>query len=253
MNVKDNRQHRIALQATFTAGLLLVWYAGHLWIPLLPTPTAVVGAFQTQLQNGALISALLQSLYAILLGFGIAVLVGIPLGFLMGISSTLELLLDPYVNALYVVPLAGLIPAMILWFGSGLEIRVVVVFLFAVFPILINTLEGAKTTPEEYVKIAKSFGASTPFIVRNVLLPHDVPYIVAGLRLGMGLAVRGLVVTELIVSVTGFGQIINEWGASLRMEGVLSVVIVLMSLGVVSTWLLNVAADLLVNWDTAEV
>lgn len=242
-----------ALQSVMGVLILLVWHVGHLINPrAIPTLPMVVDAFLVQFYSGALVDAFVAALYAIAIGYALAIVFGIPIGFVMGRKPSLELFADPYVNAMYVLPVAGLIPAMILWFGAGLQIRIIVVFVFAVFPILINSMNGSKNVPDNFLKIAQSFGANNVYVLRNVVLPSSLPYIVVGLRLGAGLAVKGLVVTELLISVTGFGQLIHEWSTAFRMEGVFSVVIVLMLLGVVFTWIISQFESYLVHWEYSE-
>lgn len=232
-------------------GLLLVglYYVVQMSIvPALPRPTLIFQAFGAQLQQG-LPAALWDALKAILVGFAVATVVGIPLGIVMGVNRLAEQILDPYVNALYVIPYAALVPAFIAWFGTGLQVRLVITFMFALFPIVINTLEGAKTTPENLVEVTRSFNADRLFILKNVVLPHEMPYIFAGLRLGLGRAVKGLVVAEILISVTGLGGILTQWSSAFKLEGVLSVILVLMSLGILLPWLFQKMLARLLWWD----
>lgn len=235
-----HRTHRAVLQALFGLLLLGIWYAAHLENPVaIPLPTEVVSAFQAQIEDGSLPTAMTNALYAIFTGYALAILVGISVGLIMGLNEVSEVLLDPYVSVLYVTPLAAIVPALIIWFGTGFQVRVFTVFFLAVFAILVNTLEGVKTTPKELVDVARSFNGSTLQVIRHVIIPHEIPYIMAGLRLGINLAVKGLVVAEIVIAVTGFGGIITAWGTAFRMEGVFSVVLTLMLLGIVLTGVLK--------------
>lgn len=240
---------KLPLQVGFGVFLIALYYVAQLWlVPTLPTPSAIVNALVIQLEQG-LVDAIVEALRAILLGFAIAVAVGIPVGVVMGVNRVAEQLLDPYVNALYVIPYAALVPAFIIWFGTGFTVRLVVTFMFALFPIAINTLEGAKTTPVNLIEVAQSFNAGRLFILKNVVLPHELPYILAGLRLGVGRAVKGLVVAEILISVSGIGGILTQWSAAYRLEGVASIVLILMLLGIVLPWLFNQLYDLVIWWD----
>lgn len=248
------RRHQLVYQVGFGVSLLVLWIvAGAIWPRVFPYPWLIVDAFGQQVSTGEMGEAVYYALQAIVLGYLLAVIVGISVGLAMGLSEVAEEFFDPYLDALYAMPFAALIPAMIIWFGTGLRIRVVVVFFFAVFPITINTLEGARSIPAAYTELTQSFGADGLYFVRNIVIPYELPYILAGLRLGSGLAVRGLVVTELLVSVTGFGELITKWSAAFRMEGVVSVVLVLMFLGISSTWLLHQAEERLIAWDVSVV
>ncbi|RQH02335.1 ABC transporter permease [Natrarchaeobius oligotrophus] len=248
----DDRNHQLILQAGFGVFLLALYSAfAYLGYPSerIPSILMIVEALQVQIAEEGLLGAVWDALYAIFIGFFLATLVGIPMGILMGVSRTIEELLDPYVNAIYVVPYAAIVPALIVWFGTGIRIRVAICFLFAFFPIVINSFEGARTTPEGLLEVAESFNASWLFTMKNVVLPYEIPYILAGLRMGIGRAVRGLVLVEIIVAVTGLGGLIQNWSAAFRLEGVISVVLVLMFLGVTLPWLMGKVYDRLIWWD----
>lgn len=235
-----NRSHRALLQAVFGIGLLGVWYVAHLNNPVaIPLPTEVVSAFGVQIEDGSLPTAMTNALHAIFMGYALAIVVGIGVGLLMGLSRLSEVVLDPYVSVLYVTPLAAIVPALIIWFGTGFQVRVFTAFFLSVFAILVNTFEGVKTTPRELVDVGRSFNGSRYQIIRHIVIPYEIPYIMAGLRLGINLAVKGLVVAEIVIAVTGFGGIITDWGTAFRMEGVFSVVLTLMLLGIVLTGLLK--------------
>lgn len=249
----DRRPHQLALQGGFGIFLFLVYVGLALTaVQQLPLPHLIVDALIVQVNDQGLIQALQDALWAIFAGFFAAVLVGIPLGLAMGVNQLVEEFFDPYVNALYVMPIAALVPAFIIWFGTGLQVRLVIVFIFAVFPIVINTFEGAKTAPSNLLEVARSFNASKRFMIQNVVIPHEIPYILAGLRLGIGRAVKGLVVTEIVVAVSGIGGILKSWSASYRLEGVISIVLVLMVLGILLPWLLKQIHERIIWWDVSH-
>lgn len=248
----DRSSHRAGLQVAFFAVVLAGYVLVASAVDVIPYPGEIVGAFGTQVTEGGLLEAVVEALYAVFVGFTLAALVGIPVGLVMGVSEIAEEFLDPYLDALYALPLAAIVPAMIIWFGTGFNVRVAGVFFFALFPILINTLEGAKDTPQGLLEAARSFGAGRYFLVRHIVVPHEITYIATGLRLGINLAVKGLVVVEIIVSVSGFGELIYRWGAAVQLEGVFSVVLTLMALGIALTWLLGLVEDRLIHWDVSE-
>lgn len=231
-----------------------LWYGLHFLFPAaFPTPLQVLDALLIQIKNEGLVGAIIDAMYAIFTGFFFAVLVGVPLGLLMGLSQYAEYIFDPYLNALYVTPFSALVPALIAWFGTGIEIRVLVCFFFAIFPITINVLEGAKMAPRELQEVVQSFGGNSYHLIKTVILPYEVPYLAAGLRLGIGRSVKGLVISELLIAVSGLGGILTSWSSSFDMSGVFSVVIVLMSMGILLTWLLKKLEGLLIDWDVSDV
>ncbi len=251
----DNRRHQLLLQAAFGLFLLALYSGVAIWFmpETLPLPGEIVAAFETQITEQGLATAVEQALYSIFAGFVLAAIIGIPLGVVMGINQLVEELVDPYINGLYVLPYAALVPALIIWFGTGTTVRVVITFSFALFPIVINSFEGARTTPPNLIEVARSFNAGRLFILKSVVVPHEIPYILAGLRMGIGRAVRGLVVVEILVAVTGLGGLIQQWSAAYRLEGVISVVLVLMGLGIVLPWLFDKVYQRLIWWDISQV
>lgn len=233
--------------------LLAALHALHVAYPdVVPGPTSIASSLFVQLMSGELPSAVLHGLLAILLGFSTAVAVGVPVGLAMGSRWQLEAALEPYVYALYVAPFAALVPAFVIWFGTGIEVRVIVVFFFALFPIAVNTHQGAKSTPASLVDAVRSFGAGTRYVLVNVVVPHEIPYVMAGLRIGIGRAVKGLIVAELLVSVSGFGAIITRWSSAFRLDGLIGVVLVIMGLGIVLTWAVGRLERSLVHWDRSH-
>lgn len=249
----EQRSHRIGLQAGFGVFLFAVYVVAAMTVvEQLPMPDLIVDAFVQQVEEEGMIDAFAYAMRAILLGFFTAVVVGIPLGLAMGVNQFVEEFMDPYVNALYVVPFAALVPAFIIWFGTGLQVRWVIVFMFAVFPIIINTFEGAKTAPDNLLEVADSFNAGRMFKIKSVIVPHEIPYILAGLRLGIGRAVKGLVVTEIIVAVSGIGGILKAWSAAYKLEGVISIVLALMILGILLPWVLKVIHQRVIWWDPSH-
>lgn len=249
----ENRSHRLAGQAASVVAVLVAWYVANAVSPsIFPRPELILAAFGDQLLEDDLAIATALALQAILFGYGLAIVAGVPIGLLVGLDRLAEEVLDPYLYALYVTPFAALIPALVAWFGTGFTIRVIVVFFFALFPIVINTQQGAKDAPAALLDAIRSFGADRWFLIRHVVVPHEIPYIAAGLRIGIGRAVKGLVVTELLVSVTGLGGILTRWSSAFRLEGVFSVVLVLMAIGVALSWLLRRAENRFVHWNAGR-
>src|SRR5438093_12400722 len=122
---------------------------------------------------------------AFLSGIGLSIAVGLPAGLIIGRSSTLEALLDPYVTALNATPRIVWLPLLILWFGIGIWSKIVIVFAGAVFPMLINTYVGVKNVDRVLVNVVRSFGANEWQVMKVVVLPNSLPYIIAGLALTM--------------------------------------------------------------------
>lgn len=215
---------------------------------------AIFEAFVEQVEEDDLIGSLGRSLYTLFAGFALGAVVGIAAGILMGVNRTAEAVFNPYVSAIYVTPISAVIPILILIGGSTFGTRVAIVFLFVVFEVLITTYEGTKSTPTAALDVARSFGAGRAFLFRKVIVPHDLPYILAGLRLGIGRGVRGLILAELLIEFVNLGAIIRVWQDQFRTAGVLSITALLMVLGIVLTVAIAKSSDRLLPWmEEAEV
>ncbi|WP_370324399.1 ABC transporter permease [Euzebya sp.] len=213
---------------------LAVWeyFGRRLGTFFLAPPSTLVSAFGEMIASGELVDALLDSLASLALGFGIAVAVGVPLGFAMGWYGPVGRTLNPFVSAGYVVPTAALVPVFIIWFGLGLTARVVTVLLFCVFEIIISTYTGVRNVDPVLVDAAKAFGANRRQLFVKVVSRASLPYIFAGLRMGAARAVKGMVVAELLFAVTGLGGVIQTAANYYRTDKVFVLVIVLAVLGV---------------------
>ncbi len=171
-------------------------------------PSAIAVAFWDLTRSGKLGAALFQSLQPFALGYGLAILVGVPLGLVTGRFRSVEAALGLYITAGYAMPLVALVPLLILWFGLGFAVKVAVVFLMAIFPICINTWLGVAAVPKTLIELGKSFVASDATILRRIVLPATLPYIMAGIRLAVGRAVVAMVIAEFFTAISGLGGII---------------------------------------------
>ncbi|HWP29009.1 MAG TPA: ABC transporter permease [Chloroflexota bacterium] len=165
-------------------------------------------AFVKLARNGELWKHTSVSLQEFALGFAAAAVVGIVLGLLLATSPKLRDYVEPWVSFLYAVPLVAIAPLFIVAFGIGIMSKVVVIFLVAVFIIIVNTEVGVLSTDPNLIEAARSFGATRLQIFRKVLLPAALPFIVAGLRLGMARGLVGVVVAELFGAKAGLGFLI---------------------------------------------
>lgn len=171
-------------------------------------PSAIAVAFWQLVKNGQLLAALAQSLQAFVVGYGLAVLIGVPLGLLIGRSRVLEAAIGVFITGAYAMPLVALVPLLVLWMGLGFTVKACVVFLMAVFPIVINTWLGVRAVPKTLIEVGKSFVASDFTILRRIVLPATIPYIMAGVKLAVGRGVVAMVIAEFFTAISGLGAII---------------------------------------------
>lgn len=182
------------------------------------------------------------------LGLGLSIAIGIPIGLLMGWYRRINAFLDPLVSLAYATPRVALMPLFIIWFGIGLESKVALIFLMAVFPILINTMIGVKTIDADLIRVARSFDASDRQIFSSIILPGSVPAIISGIRLGIGLALIGIVVGELVAATAGIGYLIAEAGSTFQTDLVFVGIIIIASLGVFLTLVLKAIESKFDKW-----
>jgi ABC-type nitrate/sulfonate/bicarbonate transport system permease component len=218
----------------------------------LSTPTKIGVALIEMLRNGDLVRALGISIAGISIGFSAALVVGIPVGIMMGRNRSFEYLLDPWVNALFVTPRVALIPLILIWFGIGFEAQVVVIFLSSVFPILINSYAGVRNISGSLVDVGRVFGASERQLFAEIILPASVPFIMTGLRLGIGHAVIAMVVAQMFLAQVGLGRLLVQNGDRFRTDNVFAVIIAIGLLGVALTEVVKQIERRYAHWKESE-
>jgi len=174
----------------------------------------------------------MQSVRLFSTGFALALLVAVPLGIVMARLTTLRVALESYILVLYVTPMIALIPFILSIIGFDFWPKVLVVFLFAFFPILYNTLEGARSVKPELLEVAKSFRSTEIAMWRDVLIPYTLPYTLTGIRQAAGRALVGMVAAEFFLSTSGLGEELITASRNFDMAGVLATILVITGLGV---------------------
>ena len=224
----------VVIRLTSLAVVLVVWELyGRSVNPILFTyPTAVATAFEELVRSGELQAYLGQSLQVLGWGLLLSIAVGIPFGVLIARFTTVELATDLYINALYSTPMVAVVPLIVLWFGFRVPAKVVIVFLFMIFPILINTQQGVKNVDRGLLEVARSFCSTERQLWGDVILPSALPFIAAGLRLAIGRGMVGMVIAEFYTSISGLGYMIVRYANSFETEKLFVPIVVLMVLGV---------------------
>jgi NitT/TauT family transport system permease protein len=239
--------------ASVAAGLLLWELAGPHFDPIFFTyPSAIARAFWEMTLSGELPKYAWESLQILFYGMLIAIGVGIPLGVVMARFRRVDWLLDTWLNALYSTPTVALVPLLVLWFGIRAEAKIVVVFLFAVFPVLINTYQGVRKVDPGFLEVARSFRSSEARIWRDVLLPWALPYITAGIRLAIGRGLVGMIIAEFYTAMTGLGYMIVRYAHVFKMDRTFVPVILLMVLGVTLTAVLKWLERRIAPWTRTD-
>jgi NitT/TauT family transport system permease protein len=215
-------------------------------------PTAISVAASEMIASGELLSGLLSSLHTLLYAFTIATVIGITVGMLIGRYKVVDVSTDWLVSALYTTPQVAIIPLVILWFGLGSTAKIFIVTVSAVFPILINTTVGVRNVPTQLIDVGTAFAANERQIFAKVIVPSALPYVMTGLRLGLGRAIIGMVVAEFFTAITGLGAIIVKYGNQYDTASMFVPIFVLMFLGVMLSGLLRRAEEWIAPWKMTE-
>ena len=233
-------------------GGLLIWeFVGQFLVtnPILFSPLSkvlVVG--WNLLLSGALLRHLGVSALEFSLGFALSALVGIALGFFMATSRRAQDILDPWVSFFYSSPLVALMPFFLLIFGVGLASKVAIVFVIAVFPILLNAFVGIRSADPHLLEVARAFNCTRAQVFTKVLMPAALPFVIVGLRLGIGRALTGVVVGELFASRAGVGYLITSAGLSFDTATVFLGVLIFSLMGVLLMEGLKILEQRLAPW-----
>jgi NitT/TauT family transport system permease protein len=234
--------------------LLIVWEIfGRRINPVFGSyPSAIAEAFWELVVAGQLWSALYESLRPFVIGYALAIIVGVPLGLFIGGFRAAEAALGLYITAGYAMPLVALVPLLILWLGLGFAVKVAVIFLMSLFPICINTWLGVTAVPKTLIEVGKSFVAPDTVILRRIILPATLPYIMAGIRLAVGRAVVGMVIAEFFTTISGLGAVIINSANNFDTATMFVPIIILMVLAIGLNWLIGFVERRVAPWQ-AEI
>jgi NitT/TauT family transport system permease protein len=216
------------------------------------TPLRIIEAGYQLILENKIQEHLYVSSVEFLLGLGMAIVVGLPVGLITGRSRTIDAMVDPFVTVFNATPRLIFLPLFILWFGIGMWSKVMIVFVGAVFPLLINTYEGVRNVDKVLVNVVRSFGANEWQTMKIVVLPNSVPYIVAGLRLAIGRAVLGVVVGEFFGASKGLGFMIATAATNYKVDVVFVGVAIFMGLSLILTMAVKKIESNLARWRPEE-
>ena len=236
-------QEKKILGAAGVAIFLIVWeLVGNVLQLINPmfmsAPSLIAKAAIDLFASGEIYNDLYISGTELLGGYLLSAVVAIPFGIMVGWYKKMSYIFDPFINAMNATPRVALLPLVIIWLGIGILSKVGIIFLGAVFPILINSRDGVKTTPLNLLNAARSFGASEWMIFKAVVLPSTIPFILSGLRQGLGRAIVGVMVGELYAATAGIGFMITVAGATFQTDKVFVGVLVFALTGMIGTEIL---------------
>jgi NitT/TauT family transport system permease protein len=207
----------------------------------------IAGAWQA-IAKGSIWKDIWISSQELAAGYTLALIFGITVGLMMGWFRRLNYVLEPFVSALYATPSVALLPLFIIWFGIGINSKIAIIFLSSVFYPLMYARVGVSTVDANILKCAKSFGANDFQLLRTVVLPSSVPYLMTGARLGLGRGLVGVVVGELYAATAGVGYLITVAGATFQTDKVFVGVLIITFAGVGLTAVLQRVEERFSTW-----
>jgi NitT/TauT family transport system permease protein len=238
------KKEKLILGSIAVIAFLTIWeLVGNVYQLINPmfmsAPSLVWNAAVQLFSSGEIYNDLYVSGIEFFWGYILSVIVAIPFGIAVGWYKRMSYIFDPFINAMNATPRVALLPLVIIWLGIGIMSKIGIIFLGAVFPILINTRDGVKTTPMNLLTAARSFGASEWMVFKTVVLPSTVPFILTGMRLALGRALVGVMVGELYAATAGIGFMITVAGATFQTDKVFVGVLIFALSGMFSMELLT--------------
>jgi NitT/TauT family transport system permease protein len=221
-----------------------------LWNPrFVPPPSDIADSLSRMIQSGALARHLGYSGGNFLVGYTAAAITGVALGFVIGSSRTVRMVVGPFLWLAYATPRVAIQPILVLWMGFGVAPKILIIFLMAFFPIIVTVIEGVRNTDPSLLRAARVFGTTGVRRYTQIVLPASLPYVLTGLRLGIARALVGIVVGEFIGGTAGLGFAIRLAGQEFHVDTALAVTFVLVVLANVSMLLLLALKRRLAPWD----
>jgi len=236
------------------AVFFVIWeYYGRRMDPIfMAPPSAIFNATLELIQSGALRKALVESLWPFAVGMTLTVIFGIAIGIAIAQWRIVEYILDPFINALYAIPRIALVPLIILWAGLEFTGKVTILVSVAVFPIIVNTYAGIRDVRGSMLEIGRASGATDTQIFFKIVIPAAIPFIMAGVRLSVGLAIIGIIVAEFFTAISGLGGMIVEYANVFATAKLFVPIIVIALVGVVLTELVMWMERRMSTWRTLE-
>lgn len=220
----------------------------YLRFSFLPPFSDVLRAAVDLIAGGQILIFLSASLVSLAIGYALAGSLGVTLGLLMGYYRRVEYVMEPYVYAFFTAPKLVFVPILYALFGIGRDTQVAIVFLSAFFVIVINTMAGIRNVDASYIEMARSFGASERQLLWKVLLPGALPLTMAGLRLGIGRGVKGMISGEMFMAVFGLGALLRRYGGRFQSEKVFAILLVVIGVALLCSFVAQTIERRVTAW-----
>src|SRR3979490_2448675 len=248
---RRNKQiQTIAIRCASLAIVLTLWqvFGANIDPVLFTTPSKIAAAAVTMIGSGELWTYLWPSLVVLAIGLTLAATIGITIGLLLARFWVLDVAFGVYITFLYSTPSVALVPLIVLWAGFETTAKVVILFLFAFFPMTINTYQGVKNVDSKLIEVGRAFRCSEAQLWTNIVLPGALPFIVTGLRLAVGRGLIGMVLADLYTAISGIGYLIVRSASTYRVDKMFVPIVLLGVLGITLTALLRAAERWVAPW-----
>jgi sulfonate transport system permease protein len=251
---RRRQMQNIAIRVVSVASVLALWeWVGNHIDPVLFTkPSLIAVAAVQMIGSGELWNYLSQSLVVLAIGLSLAAVIGIAVGLLLARYWVLDVALGVYITFLYSIPSVALVPLIVLWAGYETTAKVIILFLFAFFPMAINTYQGVKNVDPKLIEVGRAFRCSEGQLWANIVLPGALPFIVTGLRLAVGRGLIGMVLADLYTAISGIGYLIVRTASTYQVDKMFVPIVTLGLLGVTLTALLRVLERTVAPWTLAS-
>jgi len=251
---RRNKQiQTIAIRCASLAIVLTIWqvFGANIDPVLFTTPSKIAAAAVTMIGSGELWNYLWPSLVVLAIGLTLAATIGIAIGLLLARFWVLDVAFGVYITFLYSTPSVALVPLIVLWAGFETTAKVVILFLFAFFPMTINTYQGVKNVDTKLIEVGRAFRCSEAQLWTNIVLPGALPFIVTGLRLAVGRGLIGMVLADLYTAISGIGYLIVRTASTYQVDKMFVPIVTLGLLGVTLTALLRLLEIKVAPWTAA--
>jgi len=240
----------LAIRLVSLITVLGIWqiFGAQVDASLFTTPSAIAVAAVEMIWSGELWHYLWPSLVVLAIGLTLAAVVGIAIGLLLARFWVLDVAFGVYITFLYSIPSVALVPLIVLWAGFETGAKVIILFLFAFFPMAINTYQGVKNVDPKLIEVGRAFRASERQLWTNIVLPGALPFIVTGLRLAVGRGLIGMVLDDLYTAISGIGYLIVRTASTYEVDKMFVPIVTLGLLGVTLTALLRVLELQVAPW-----
>ena len=244
-SMRNNALEVLALVGGAALWEALGWGLELQWLP--PFSKVMEALFQF-VKNGAILANIGVSLQGLIIGFSLSLVMGLLVGALMGRYRYVEKALDVYVHALFICPSIVFAPIFFAIFGLSDAARIAIIVVYSMFVIVINTATAIRTVDPSLVEMARSFGCSERLIFVRILLPASLPLVFAGIRLGMGRAVKGMINGEMLIAFVGLGALAQRYGSQFDAAKVFAIAMVVLIIGLISNWFIQALDNRLTRW-----